>query len=252
MHLYNDIHGYKHVTLTCRLKRYDIRYLWCPREADFSLPAEAHETCKRLEASYADVLVICNDYDYVLHKANFRIAFMDQKLSTRQCWHAVPDELFAALNIDDDNRVWIGVLVNNDYSRRGLRGVGWNAALDALCGQPALSLENVLQRPSISRKLDAWDDDARQAACAYLEATLLEFGAHPVLVQRALDKYELVVPLHAQLSQRLRTAALREQQLLQEVDAAELANGRIVLLWDKVVHVPNDIWYALMCGAVAC
>jgi hypothetical protein len=131
------------------------------------LPAEAEATRQRLHASPGDVLVICNDYDYVLHRAAFRIAFVEPKISTRGCWHVVPDELFASLNIDDANRVWIGVLVKNDYSRCGLKGVGVKTALDALCGQPALSANQLLER-LISRSMNSsWKDaEARQAACA--------------------------------------------------------------------------------------
>jgi hypothetical protein len=63
-----------------------------------------------------------------------------------------------------------------------------------------------------------------------------------VLVQTPNAEYEVSVPLHPQLSQPPCEAVQRLQQLLPHVDASELAYGRVVLLWDKVVQVPNEIW----------
>ena len=209
-----------------------------------NLPQQATQTMHRLHCDASQVLVIANDYDYVLQGGPWQLALQIPR-SRGQCWVVTPDLLLQELAIDPSNSAWIAVLADNDYSKRGLIGISVATACAALKGQPPLTLPEVLQRPAIARVWDRLDQAAQQALTSELENALLALGRYPLVSQNESGCFELSVKTLPCLSEALRQQSDREHSDVLKADAAALAAGKQVLIWGKIKSVPIHIWCVL-------
>ena len=223
------------------MRQYQMRFVWAPGEADMCLPHEALQAQIRLSCSPQDVVVVANDYDYCFQGGAFQLALLQRQTKPGACWTVTPDTLLQQLNICRENAIWLAVLADNDYSRRGLHGVSLTTACNALAQQEPLTLDAVLELPHISYVWSRYTVDQQSVMRAELENATLALGAYVSISEPVTSRFEIQLHLLPCLNNSHRETAEEEHAYHTAVNASELVAGKVVIIWGVAVSVPQNI-----------
>lgn len=178
------------------MHQYSFRFVWAAGEADMNVPHEAQHRIQHLACSPQEVVLVVNDYDYILQGGNWQVALTHRRTDLGpkgRCYVATPDDVLQHLHICKDNAPFVPILAQNDYSRCGLPGIGIITACKALRDQPPLQLSAVLELPQIASAWARLSAASQSAVQDDMENAALAFGASPLVNQNADSNFSLQI-----------------------------------------------------------